>query len=675
MDYILSLLEIERGDGDQWYAKCPAHADNKASLSVTRRDDNRGKSRVYLDCKAGCEFGKIIYELEVSTRQMFEPIDPEKKAAPSRAQRTERSAKPEKKRAASRGKEIARYVYHGPKGEYRYAQIRFEPKDFRTEPSGVPDGDRVPYRLPQLLKGIAEGCRVWIVEGEKDVHALEALGEVATCNSGGGDNWRSRYGYGRWFKDAREIHVVRDRDETGTKFVNAVTADLLQAGVPSDRIRAWQSRTEQDHHDVSDHLGAGWTLDPSKKNPDTTGLVPFDWDAAAQQERDQRIAGRVAELRDEEEARARHQTQLAASMVPPTAVPKRRTELVRRSHEYLIKKCIPKRGTGELFGASGSYKTFVLIDAMMHIAGGLEDWHGFRVRRGRVLYIAAEGGGGFRTRMDVWLYEHGWFAPDKAAELKALDDHVLIVDEPFPILAAHELVQRLPEGWTPDLIVYDTRSNVTAGLEENSSTDMKQVSEAMRRLSAEQDATVMTVHHTGTSEEAADRGRGSQVIKDLGDFALQAEGDQDEGLRSTVFVRKFKEGERHEFGVRLVPVHLHDEDGPLFDDDGDPVTSLAVTDEQVEPGAEPKVRMRQQRQQVTQRSADEMKEQREATNAELAYRLQRFAEENPGVGTNAAAEHFALSARRTQTVRDLAVEEGLIKIENGPNNAKKMYAL
>ena len=42
----------------------------------------------------------------------------------------------------------------------------------------------MPYRLPELLEAIALEHRVFIVEGEKDVETLAALGITATCNPG-----------------------------------------------------------------------------------------------------------------------------------------------------------------------------------------------------------------------------------------------------------------------------------------------------------------------------------------------------------------------------------------------------------------------------------------------------------------------------------------------------------
>jgi putative DNA primase/helicase len=83
--------------------------------------------------------------------------------------------------------------------------VRYDPKDFKQR---RPDGNGrwvwslkgvrlVLYRLPELLRRANE--TVFICEGEKDVHALESLGLLATCNplerESGGMSMR------RWYAD------------------------------------------------------------------------------------------------------------------------------------------------------------------------------------------------------------------------------------------------------------------------------------------------------------------------------------------------------------------------------------------------------------------------------------------------------------------------------------------
>ncbi|WLB05468.1 hypothetical protein QIH87_25100 [Bradyrhizobium elkanii] len=53
--------------------------------------------------------------------------------------------------------------------------------------NGAPKGEKIPYRLPELLE--AEHDEVLIVEGEKDADRLAAIGLMATTNAGGAGKW------------------------------------------------------------------------------------------------------------------------------------------------------------------------------------------------------------------------------------------------------------------------------------------------------------------------------------------------------------------------------------------------------------------------------------------------------------------------------------------------------
>ena len=77
-------------------------------------------------------------------------------------------------------------------------------------------------RQPRALTGCPEGDRgrktasvVYVAEGEKDVHALEAAGGVATCNPGGAGKWRPEYG--EYLAGIRHVVIVADRDQPGRK--------------------------------------------------------------------------------------------------------------------------------------------------------------------------------------------------------------------------------------------------------------------------------------------------------------------------------------------------------------------------------------------------------------------------------------------------------------------------
>ena len=66
--------------------------------------------------------------------------------------------------------------------------------------------------------------------------------------------------------------------------------------------------------------------------------------------------------------------------------------------EWIIEGVLPKAALGDLFGSSGSGKTFLALDMVAAISEGT-DWRGLDVVRGRVAYICAEGASGFRKRL------------------------------------------------------------------------------------------------------------------------------------------------------------------------------------------------------------------------------------------------------------------------------------
>jgi hypothetical protein len=66
---------------------------------------------------------------------------------------------------------------------------------------------------------------------------------------------------------------------------------------------------------------------------------------------------------------------------------------------------LPKAGLAMVYGESGAGKTFFVFDMVATIARGV-DWRGRKVKKGRVIYVAAEGVGGFRKRLNAYASHH-----------------------------------------------------------------------------------------------------------------------------------------------------------------------------------------------------------------------------------------------------------------------------
>ena len=147
------------------------------------------------------------------------------------------------------GPVVEKYSYHDQGGQESYQVWRHEPKRFsqhrmidgeaRPTMEGIP---RVPYRLPEVIKAET----VWIVEGEKDVHALESCGIVATTNAGGAGKWDDSWSH---YFTGKDLILCGDNDDKGRKHIDQVAAMLKDAAGSIRRVEV-----PAPAKDISDHL-------------------------------------------------------------------------------------------------------------------------------------------------------------------------------------------------------------------------------------------------------------------------------------------------------------------------------------------------------------------------------------------------------------------------------------
>jgi hypothetical protein len=158
------------------------------------------------------------------------------------------------------GMEIAAtYDYTDESGELSYQVVRLAPKSFRQRrPNGrggwtwkLGNATRVPFHLPNLITGVAEGKWIFVVDGEKDVLRLEAAGFVATSNSGGAGKFLPTFV--PYFKGAR-VAILPDNDETGRAHAEQVALILAPTAA---EVRVVELPRLAEHGDVSDFLNNG----------------------------------------------------------------------------------------------------------------------------------------------------------------------------------------------------------------------------------------------------------------------------------------------------------------------------------------------------------------------------------------------------------------------------------
>jgi hypothetical protein len=208
--------------------------------------------------------------------------------------------------------------------------------------------------------------------------------------------------------------------------------------------------------------------------------------------------------------------------------------LAQPAPEYIIEKFLIERGMAALFGAPGTFKTFIALDLGLSVAHGLP-WHGFATRQKKVLYICAEGQYGFGARALVWQQER--------AAGRDTDQFVLL---PVPVnFLQADAVGKLLEDMQiflgdVGLVIIDTLARNFGTGDENKTQDMNAFVKGVSRLAKE--AMVLIVHHTGKDEGKDERGSSAFRAALDAAFRLKREPGSD-------FVRfdtkKQKEGEEH----------------------------------------------------------------------------------------------------------------------------------
>jgi hypothetical protein len=247
-------------------------------------------------------------------------------------------------------------------------------------------------------------------------------------------------------------------------------------------------------------------------------------------------------------------------------------EEMTKNVRWLVKGLVPEDSMGMIFGASGTYKSFIAIDMALHIAHGM-DWAGLRTKQGPVAYIAAEGGAGISRRLKAWRNQFGLIETNNL--------HICIT--PFLLTAQDEMahlkaaIAKFPQ--RPSVVIIDTLSQTFSG-DENSSSD---IGTYLRMINSEIRAafncTVIVIHHTGHS--AAERPRGSSAITANLDFILGVFKPDPEASRAKVGVHKMKDGDKvDDLFFNMTRLVLGE------DSDGDEISSLVAAHD--EAGGGPK---------------------------------------------------------------------------------------
>ena len=226
--------------------------------------------------------------------------------------------------------------------------------------------------------------------------------------------------------------------------------------------------------------------------------------------------------------------------------------------EWLVKHYLPKDALVWLSGQWSTYKTFLALDIVFHVATGTQ-WQGNRVAQGKVLYVAGEGVGGLRKRLNGLQQHYGIEIPQDQSKVTR---GAVFVNDP---LAVAQFMANVKASMNEiDLLVLDTKSANMKGSDSDAAT-MNDWVNAIRRLQAQYKCTVLVVDHL--NKQAGDSIRGSSQQDGAADAAymLKRPDAESDGITLSTYKdpKDFERPEELHFMPQIIELspEWNDEDG------------------------------------------------------------------------------------------------------------------
>lgn len=226
--------------------------------------------------------------------------------------------------------------------------------------------------------------------------------------------------------------------------------------------------------------------------------------------------------------------------------------------KWLIRDVLEEKVIALLTGPRGTYKSFIGLDWGIRVA-----------KTGQPVLIVSAEGAGMDRRLRAWALKH---EPDLDFDSLPLWILERRVDFNSPDSFAQLVTEIEGLEINPRLIVIDTLSKNSGGLDENSNTEVKAfIGTLDNGLKRKFNCTIVLVHHTG--HVSKDRARGASALEADTDAAYVI---TREGASKVVSVSR----ERFKDSGDLPPLVYQAEVIELGyeDDDGLPVTSIALTE-------------------------------------------------------------------------------------------------
>ncbi|WP_433366894.1 AAA family ATPase [Actinoplanes sp. CA-142083] len=177
------------------------------------------------------------------------------------------------------------------------------------------------------------------------------------------------------------------------------------------------------------------------------------------------------------------------------------------SPEWLIADFLDS-GFSYMTGGSNTGKTFVGVDMACQLPIG-GNWHGLPIPKPlSVLYLAAEDPAGVAGRVRAWIKRYA-----SANDRIALKERLSFTADTPSLIDPVDRQRLIRSAVEYDLVIIDTQTDVTSGINENSKSEMDALLVTMKAI-VDAGGSVLMIHHPNLGEDSwKPRGIGTQVGK------------------------------------------------------------------------------------------------------------------------------------------------------------------
>jgi hypothetical protein len=218
--------------------------------------------------------------------------------------------------------------------------------------------------------------------------------------------------------------------------------------------------------------------------------------------------------------------------------------------KWQIAGLVIEEAFGIVYGAPGSFKSFIALDIGLSLAVGVSDWWNRKIEgKGAVIYIASEGHANLKFRIRAWEQKNRVLTDDSPFFLIRQSINFMKTDDVGKLIATVQSVVQKTQIKVAAVFV-DTVSRVLPGAEENLQKDMTLFVAACDAVRQRFKTTVIGIHHTNRNGTI----RGSTVFPGAVDFLVEVNREEGakQGYIKAIKIKDAEDGWEQPFAVAEV---------------------------------------------------------------------------------------------------------------------------